>query len=111
VIFDVTERKEAEERYRTSVERIPAITHIQEPAEPSSTTYISPQYETILGYSTEEALKTPEYWFIILHPEDRERVLAEDRRTNETGQPFVMEYRQIAKDGRVVWLRDEATLG
>jgi serine phosphatase RsbU (regulator of sigma subunit) len=37
-------------------------------------------------------------------------VLAEEARTDETGEPFKMEYRVIAKDGRVVWLRDEATL-
>jgi PAS domain S-box-containing protein len=114
---DVTERKEAEEkhreaerRYRTLVEQIPAITYVQEPGEPSRTTYISPQYETVLGYSPHESLSDPEHWIKILYPADKERVLAEDRRTNETGEPFSMEYRQLAKDGRVVWIRDEATL-
>ena len=112
---DVTRRKEAEarlreaeKRYRTLVERIPAITYIQELDEPSRTTYISPQYEEILGYSVEECMSDPEHWTKILHPEDRERVLAEDRRTNATGEPFSMEYRQFAKDGSVVWIRDEA---
>jgi diguanylate cyclase (GGDEF)-like protein/PAS domain S-box-containing protein len=112
---DVTQRKEAEarlreaeKRYRTLVERIPAITYIQEPEEPSRTTYISPQYEEILGYSVEECLGDPEHWTKILHPDDRERVAAEDRRTNATGEPFGMEYRQFAKDGSVVWIRDEA---
>src|SRR5829696_7010843 len=114
---DITERKstekslrEAEQRYRTLVEQIPAITYIQEPGEPSRTTYISPQYETVLGYSPQESLGDPEHWIKIMHPADRERVLAEDRRTNETGEPFSMEYRQFARDGRVVWVRDEATL-
>jgi PAS fold len=36
-----------------------------------------------------------------LHPDDRERVLAEDARCEQTGDPWRMEYRQIAKDGRV----------
>ncbi|MEJ7873593.1 MAG: EAL domain-containing protein, partial [Rubrobacteraceae bacterium] len=100
--------REAERRYRTLVERIPAITYIQEPDEPSRTTYISPQYEEILGYSPEECLKDPEHWIGILHPDDRERVLAKDRRANVTGDPLGMEYRQLAKDGSVVWIRDEA---
>jgi PAS domain S-box-containing protein len=37
-------------------------------------------------------------------------VLAEDRRTGETGGPLALEYRMFARNGRVVWLRDEATL-
>src|SRR5919107_2373595 len=45
-----------------------------------------------------------------LHPEDWERVLTEDARTNITGEPFQMEYRQRAKDGSVVWVRDESVL-
>jgi PAS domain S-box-containing protein len=39
-----------------------------------------------------------------------ERVLAEEGRTAETGEPFSMEYRLFTRDGRVVWIRDEAAL-
>src|SRR5918997_4190333 len=101
---------EAQERYRTLVEQIPVITYMQEPGKPSRTTYISPQHERILGYTTEEVLDNPDHWVDIIHPDDRERVLAEDARTNETGEPFAMEYRQLAKDGRWVWVRDEAVI-
>jgi diguanylate cyclase (GGDEF)-like protein/PAS domain S-box-containing protein len=117
LIYDVTEReqaeerlKEAEERYRTLVERVPAIVYVQEPGEPSRTTYVSPQNEAILGYSPEECIADPDHWVKIMHPDDRERVLAEDRRTNDCGDSFATEYRQFARDGRLVWLRDEATL-
>src|SRR5215217_6496210 len=104
---------EAQTRYRTLVEQIPAITYVQEPLEssnPKAITYMSPQYETILGYHPELKVLDEEHWLRILHPEDRGRVLAEEARTDESGEPFKMEYRVIAKDGRVVWLRDEATL-
>ena len=37
-------------------------------------------------------------------------MLAEDRRTGETGDPFALEYRIFARNGGVVWLRDEAML-
>jgi PAS domain S-box-containing protein len=103
----------SEERYRTLVEQIPAVTYIQEPVEsdnPKAVTYISPQYETMLGYSAESEMIDEEHWYKTLHPEDRERVLAEDARTDETGEPFDIEYRIIAGDGRVVWVRDQATL-
>src|SRR3712207_5283868 len=105
--------RRSEERYRTLVEQIPAVTYIQEPSEsdnPKAVTYMSPQYETLLGYSADSEVIDEEHWLRILHPEDREQVLAEEARTDETGEPFEAEYRVIAGDGRTVWLRDQATL-
>jgi PAS domain S-box-containing protein len=113
VAHDVTERKKAETRFRTLVEQIPAVTYIQEPIEsdnPKTITYMSPQYETMLGYPAESEVIDEEHWLRTLHPEDRERVLAEEFRTDETGEPFKIEYRVIAADGRVVWVRDHAVL-
>ena len=107
---DITRRKDAEKRYRMLVERIPAITYIREIRHNSESVYVSPQVMDIMGYSPEECTSTPDLWIRILHPDDREAVLAEDLRTNETGEPFVMEYRQFARDGHLVWIRDEATL-
>jgi PAS domain S-box-containing protein len=109
----VRQQQEAETRYRTLVEQTPAITYVQEPLEssnPKAVTYVSPQYETILGYPPESKIIDEEHWNRIVHPEDRERVLAEEARTDQTGEPFNVEYRVIAGDGRVVWVRDEATL-
>jgi PAS domain S-box-containing protein len=109
----VRQHREAETRYRTLVEQTPAITYVQEPIEsdnPKAVTYVSPQYETILGYPPESQVIDEEHWLRTIHPEDRERVLAEEARTDETGEPFKVEYRIIAADGRVVWVRDEATL-
>ena len=64
----------------------------------------------MLGYKPEEWTSDPDQWIKIMHPADRERVLAEVARTDETGDPFRMEFRQFARDGRVVWVRDEAVL-
>ena len=113
----MTERKEteeqlrqAEQRYRTLIEWIPAITYIKRIGLTSETVYVSPQVTDVVGYTPEECTSTPDLWIRILHPDDREKVLAEDLRTKETGEPFTMEYRQFAKDGHQVWIRDEATL-
>jgi diguanylate cyclase (GGDEF)-like protein/PAS domain S-box-containing protein len=99
-----------EERYRSMVENGPAITYIDGVDDTASTIYISPQAERILGYSPREWRNDAELWPRILHPDDRTRALAENERHNETGEPFQMEYRIIAKDGRVVWIHDEATI-
>jgi PAS domain S-box-containing protein len=119
-MFDVTERKraeeqlrEAEERFRTIVEQSPAVIYTQEidPATGlSETTYISPRNEELIGYTFEDILDNPRLWTSLLHPDDRERVLAADRDSNTSGETFSLEYRMIAKDGRVIWVQDEATL-
>src|SRR5829696_7111977 len=103
----------SEDRFRHLVEQIPAVTYVQEPIDsdtPKAITYMSPQYEAMLGYPPEKEILDEEHWLRVLHPDDRERVLAEELRTDETGDPYRIEYRQIARDGRVVWLHDEATL-
>jgi PAS domain S-box-containing protein len=107
--------RRSEEQYRTLVEQIPAVTYTQQIAEPGSsrvnpTLYVSPQIEAQSGYPPEAFVEDPELWIKLLHPADRERVLAEDERKDETGEPFRIEYRQITRDGRIVWIRDEAVI-
>jgi PAS domain S-box-containing protein len=105
--------KEAEARFRTLVEHVPAMTYMEvadSEAQSNKFLYISPQVKAVLGYSPEEWMTDPQLFRKSLHPDDRERVLDEDLRTNITGEPFQMEYRQLARDGRVVWVRDEAVL-
>jgi diguanylate cyclase (GGDEF)-like protein/PAS domain S-box-containing protein len=100
----------SEARYRALVEHIPAVTYIDAVDEISSAVYMSPQVESMLGYAPEEWLVDPRFFLKILHPEDRERVLAENERTNRSGELFSMEYRLIDCNGRTLWVRDEAVL-
>ena len=116
MVEDVTEQRqaeerlrEAEERYRTLVERLPLATYVEHLDE-SSATYISPQIESLIGYSAEEWMADRSFFAKVLHPEDRERVIAGFARLQETGEPFECEYRLIARDGRVVWFRDGAVV-
>jgi PAS domain S-box-containing protein len=107
-----TARADLERRYRTLVEQIPAITYIDLVTDPTAeeypTIYISPQVETILGYTAEEWLGDDGLWNDMLHPDDRDRVIAEDLAVNSETAPYVGEYRLIARDGRIVWIHDEA---
>ena len=104
------QRREAEERYRTLVETIPAVTYMQGAAPGDRVYYVSPQVERMLGYTLEEWGPNPDIWLDSVHPDDRERVLAADAASERTGDPFLVEYRQRRKDGRYIWVRDEAIL-
>jgi diguanylate cyclase (GGDEF)-like protein/PAS domain S-box-containing protein len=116
-VQDITERRqaelmlrEAEAKYRALVEQMPAVTYMDAADDASTNLYTSPQIQEMLGFAPQEWTADPELFVKQLHPDDRERVLAENERTNETGEPFGMEYRLIARDGRVVWVRDEAVV-
>lgn len=104
------ELRRSETLYRTLVEQITAITYINRVDETSSSIYTSPQIASILGYTPQEWTTQPGLWMSVIHPEDRERVEAEHRRVNINGLVWNMEYRMIARDGRVVWVHDEAVL-
>ena len=121
VMLDITVRKrteaglrEAEEKYRTLVEQISAVTYIDEVPQddPADLTpvYISPQIETLLGYLPREWVEDPDMWDRVAHPDDAETVTVEARRAFEAGTPLSIEYRMITRDDRVVWIREEASL-
>jgi len=100
----------SEIQYRSLLENIPTTTYINGLGAEALTTYISPQVKELVSYTRDEFLKDPTLWKKILHPEDRDKVLAENERTSNTGDVFQMEYRLITKDHRVIWVRDEAIL-
>ncbi|MFZ3266994.1 MAG: ATP-binding protein [Terriglobales bacterium] len=107
---DKTQLRAAEDRYRTLVESLPAITYIAELGSLGPWHYVSPQIQSILGFSAQDWLKDPSNWMNHIHPEDREIALAAETEFQETKKLFKAEYRMFASDGRVLWFRDEAVL-
>ena len=105
---DASRELEDADVYRSLVEGIPAILYIDRPDELSTNYYTSPQAVDLLGFTQEEWGHTLDLWIRQLHPEDRERVKAENERSNLAGDRFFAEYRMLASDGRIVWIRDEA---
>jgi PAS domain S-box-containing protein len=97
-------------RYRTLIEQIDAVTYSEAFAVGGAQMmYVSPQVEDKLGYTPEEVGR-PGFWKGLVHPDDRERVLAEDEQVELTGSPWRIEYRVVGRDGRVLWIRDHAVL-
>jgi diguanylate cyclase (GGDEF)-like protein/PAS domain S-box-containing protein len=101
---------EAVRRYRTLIEQLPLVVYIDALDAISSNIFTSRQIEPLLGYSAEEWAAEAGLFARLLHPDDRERVLAAHTHTHETHEPLSLEYRLIARDGRVVWLRDEGVV-
>jgi PAS domain S-box-containing protein len=93
---------------RSLIDQVPVTVYIDRLDDMSSNVFMGPQLEAVLGYSAEEWASDPEFYLRVIHPDDLERVLAEHRRTRETGDLFSMEYRMVARDGSVRWFLDEA---
>lgn len=104
------ERQRFEARYRKLVEQMPAVTYIAAFDPANSTVYVSPQIQSMLGFSESEWQADPALWSRQLHPEDRERVLAERARSYAQREPFRAEYRLRSRAGPFVWVLDEAVL-
>ena len=118
LLSDLSERRriearlrEAESNYRHLVEQLPGVVYAADFGPEGRWTYVSPQIERMLGYSPEEWMSESTLWSRRIHPDDRERVLsaeadAIERRSEDPHD----EYRLIARDGRIIWVSDEATL-
>jgi PAS domain S-box-containing protein/putative nucleotidyltransferase with HDIG domain len=109
---DVTERRVAEaeiEHQRTVygdlVESIDGIVW-EATANPLRFTFISRKIHDILGYSPEYWIRDVRNFEKSVHPDDRKDVIAfcEERTRDQCNHDF--EYRVIAADGSIVWLRD-----
>jgi PAS domain S-box-containing protein len=102
--------RDAETRYRGVVERIPAVTYVDE-STPDGVrmSFLSPQIETLLGHPASMFLEGPDAWFDLVHPDDQERVDTAARRSGDDGTPFDEEYRMRHADGRWVWVHDTST--
>jgi len=115
-VRDITGRKraerglrEAEQRYRALVEKVPAVVYVQEIGSPDSAMYMSPQIQTLTGYSPDDC-KDPDLRWRMVHPDDRERMRSEDEQTGRPGEVFTTEYRILHRDGRTVWVRNESVV-
>jgi PAS domain S-box-containing protein len=117
VLQDITAEREAERgrdesiaNYQALLENLPAVVYEMDPDDDRATRFVNRKIQDLLGYTQEEWLEQPDIWAEVLHPDDREVELAAHDLHSATGDPWKREYRVIAADGRVVWVRDQATL-
>jgi len=73
-------------------------------------TFVSRQTERILGHAPEQWLADPGFWASRLHPDDAGRAQRQRRDAIAQGEVYGCEYRMLAADGRVVWIRERGSV-
>lgn len=91
--------------YRKLLESVHAIVWRAD-ARTFQTTFASKEAEDILGYRLESWRSVPGFWLDHVHPDDRERVIQLTSAAIAEHRRHDFEYRMIAADGRIVWLRN-----
>jgi PAS domain S-box-containing protein len=70
--------------------------------------FVSDYVETMLGYTVEEWLATPNFWLSIVHEDDRELAAQTALATFASGKVGTNQFRWVAKDGRAVWVESHS---
>ena len=107
-ITEVTEQVlvEVRQRFLRLLETIDGV--VWEAERGVGNTFLSPQVERLFGFTVEEWRSDPGFWRSRVHPDDLAEALAiDDAAYNAThSYAYEMNYRLIAKSGKVVWVRD-----
>jgi len=113
---DVTDSKrsadalaDSEEKLRFLVEHVPSVVYTAEAGSSGRWLYVSPQIESLLGFTAEEWMADPDRWWKQLHPDDREAVLDDEEAllSGPDERSGAIEYRMKTRDGHTVWVNDD----
>ena len=72
--------------------------------------FVSQQAERLLGYPVQRWMEEPDFWRTHVHPEDTDWACAFCMKATQECRPHEFEYRMVAADGSIVWLRDIVTV-
>jgi PAS domain S-box-containing protein len=103
------ELETAEARHRALLDGLPLVTWFTAPDDRGTTLYVSPGIADLTGYSPSEWSEQSDLYPRLLHADDRERVLSALEESVD-GAPVSIDYRLLARDGRLVWVREESAL-
>jgi PAS domain S-box-containing protein len=97
--------EEQRERLKALVANVPGVVW-ESWGEPDASSqrinFVSDYVQTLLGYTVEEWVNTPNFWLTIVHPDDREQAAAIARAGYASKEPHINRFRWVMKDGGII---------
>lgn len=100
---------DSDDKYQRFIENLPVLFYAVQPSPPFSPIYVSPAFERF-GYSLADWRTDPNMWLRVIHPDDQEWVFNATQTSTETGKTVDYEFRIVALDGSIHWIRDRGCL-
>ena len=100
-----------EQRIKQILSFSPAIIYTCRADRAFGATFVSENIASLFGYSTQECLDNPDFWWENIHPDDREQILKSQHYDILVIKGhYAHEYRFRKKDGSYIWVLDELRL-
>jgi PAS domain S-box-containing protein len=96
----------SDDRFRSLVEHLPVVVFTLSDEDPGRTLYVNEQIERILGHAVEDWLGDGDLWLSLLHPDERDTLLAEWTAARAARSPWNGEFRYRHADGHWVWVHE-----
>lgn len=97
--------RQSQDRYYALMNSVDGIVW-EADAQSFAFSFVSEQAERMLGYPAERWINEPDFWEQHIYEEDRSRAVNYCLTATAEGKSHQFEYRMIAADGRILWLRD-----
>lgn len=96
----------SEERFRLLADNIPGTIYLSKYDSKFTKIYLNDEIEKLTGYAKELFLNNEISYLDIIHPDDCERVVKDQKYALENNQKIHFIYRIIHKDERIVWVEE-----
>ena len=97
---------ESEEKFRLLADNIPGVVYLSKNDENFSKIYLNDQIEKLTGYSKSEFIEGKKSFLDLVHPDEINNIVVNQRESIKQGKPFHFIYRIIKKDGSIAWIEE-----